>query len=52
MKKGTPKMDGSGQGRRANMGRGGCEHPQEIGKGRLGRGRGFGRGMGRRRGNA
>jgi len=34
MKKGTPKRDGSGQGRRANRGRGGCKTTQSVGKGR------------------
>jgi len=41
-KKGRPKRDGSGRGIRANMGRGGCKTPQEVGKGsntRRGRGR-------------
>jgi len=31
--KGVPKRDGSGGGLRLNKGRGGCEKPQEIGKG-------------------
>jgi hypothetical protein len=33
-KKGVPKQDGSGQGRRLNRGRGGCEETQPRGKGR------------------
>ena len=33
-KKGTPKHDGSGRGRRANRGRGGCEDEEDRGKGR------------------
>jgi len=33
-KKGTPKRDGSGQGRRANAGRGGCKTPRKGGQGR------------------
>lgn len=49
--RGVPKRDGSGLGRRANRGRGGCAKTQEIGKGSggfgQGRGRGFGRGRGR-----
>jgi len=32
--KGIPKMDGSGKGRRANRGRGGCEITEKEGKGR------------------
>jgi hypothetical protein len=32
-KKGVPKHDGSGKGRRANAGRGGCPKPRSIGKG-------------------
>ncbi|HDK25984.1 MAG TPA: hypothetical protein ENG48_02675 [Candidatus Atribacteria bacterium] len=31
--KGVPKRDGSGGGLRLNKGRGGCEKPQEFGKG-------------------
>jgi len=30
----TPKKDGSGKGRRANQGRGGCKTTQKTGKGR------------------
>jgi hypothetical protein len=33
-KKGVPKKDGSGQGRRANAGRGGCPSPKKVGKGK------------------
>lgn len=33
-KKGVPKRDGSGKGRRANRGRGGCKQTQKTGKGR------------------
>lgn len=32
--KGEPKQDGSGKGRRANKGRGGCEILELFGKGR------------------
>lgn len=32
--KGKPKQDGSGQGRRANQGRGGCTTPKPTGQGR------------------
>jgi len=32
MGKGIPKRDGSGKGRRANQGRGGCKKPRERGK--------------------
>jgi len=32
-KKGTPKKDGSGKGKRANKGRGGCDKTQKKGKG-------------------
>ena len=31
-KKGVPKRDGSGRGRRANKGRGGCKTPRNKGK--------------------
>jgi len=31
--KGTPKRDGSGEGKRANQGRGGCKTTQKTGKG-------------------
>jgi len=34
MAKGTPRRDGSGKGRRANKGRGGCKNPRRTGKGR------------------
>jgi len=34
VKKGTPKKDGSGKGRRANRGRGGCITTKKKGKGR------------------
>jgi len=34
MAKGTPKRDGSGKGRRANQGRGGCKPTQKSGKGK------------------
>jgi len=34
MAKGVPKRDGSGRGRRANRGRGGCPKPRKVGKGR------------------
>jgi len=33
MSKGTPKKDGSGQGRRANRGRGGCKTTKKSGSG-------------------
>jgi len=33
-KKGTPKKDGSGKGKRANQGRGGCKTTSKTGKGR------------------
>lgn len=33
-KKGVPKRDGSGKGKRANKGRGGCKKTELIGKGR------------------
>lgn len=33
-KKGKPKRDGSGKGKRANKGRGGCDDTQKKGKGR------------------
>jgi hypothetical protein len=33
-KKGVPKRDGSGHGRRDNEGRGGCEETQKTGKGK------------------
>jgi len=33
-KKGVPKRDGSGKGRRANKGRGGCKKTSKVGKGR------------------
>lgn len=32
-KKGTPKRDGSGKGRRANRGRGGCRVTRRTGRG-------------------
>ena len=32
--KGKPKHDGSGKGKRANKGRGGCETTEETGKGK------------------
>lgn len=32
-KKGVPKKDGSGKGRRANKGRGGCGKTRKTGKG-------------------
>ena len=34
MTKGTPKHDGSGKGKRANKGRGGCKTTQKNGGGR------------------
>ena len=34
LKMGTPKHDGSGKGRRANQGRGGCKTTRKTGKGR------------------
>ena len=34
MPKGIPKHDGSGKGKRANKGRGGCKTTQKTGKGR------------------
>ena len=34
MTKGKPKRDGSGKGRRANKGRGGCKTTSPKGKGR------------------
>lgn len=33
-KRGVPKRDGSGRGRRANKGRGGCKPNKRIGRGR------------------
>ena len=33
-KKGIPKKDGSGKGKRANKGRGNCSKANKIGKGR------------------
>ena len=36
MKKGTPKKDGSGQGKRLNKGSGGCKTTKKIGQGRKG----------------
>jgi len=33
-KKGTPKKNGSGKGRRVNRGRGGCKTTSKVGKGR------------------
>ena len=32
--KGKPKRDGSGKGRRANKGRGGCDKTKTVGQGR------------------
>lgn len=32
MNRGIPKRDGSGQGRRKNKGRGGCQNPQDRGQ--------------------
>jgi len=34
MAKGVPRKDGSGKGRRANKGRGGCSTARKIGRGR------------------
>ena len=34
-KKGVPLNNGTGRGRRANKGRGGCKTTQRIGKGRV-----------------
>lgn len=34
MAKGKPKKDGSGKGRRANKGRGGCKTTRKTGRGR------------------
>jgi len=34
IKKGTPKKDGSGNGKRNNISRGGCKNPKKIGLGR------------------
>ena len=34
MARGVPKKDGSGKGRRANKGRGGCATPRKVGKGK------------------
>jgi len=34
VKSGTPKRDGSGKGKRANKGRGGCKTTQKTGKGK------------------
>jgi len=34
MPKGVPKRDGSGKGRRANKGRGGCANTRSTGRGR------------------
>ncbi|MFH1424626.1 MAG: DUF134 domain-containing protein [archaeon] len=48
-RKGVAKRDGSGEGRRANRGRGGCEPPQDKGTD-FGPGRRCPRGRGRRRG--
>jgi len=36
MPTGRPKRDGSGKGRRANRGRGGCATTKKTGKGRKG----------------
>jgi len=33
--KSKPKKDGSGKGKRANKGRGGCDNPIESGKGKV-----------------
>lgn len=33
-KKGTPKKDGSGQGKRLNKGRGNCKVTKKVGQGR------------------
>ena len=33
-KKGTPKRDGSGKGKQANKGRGGCKPPKGKGRGK------------------
>lgn len=33
-KKGVPRRDGSGRGRRANRGRGGCKVTRQTGRGR------------------
>jgi len=33
-KKGKPKLDGSGRGKRANRGRGGCAETKKSGQGR------------------
>ena len=56
MPKGVPKRDGTGRGRRANKGRGGCINPQTLGRGsgtksglgRPARGSGRGSSCGRR----
>lgn len=37
MARGRPKRDGSGRGRRLNMGRGGCEIVRKMGRGMLDR---------------
>jgi len=34
VKKGVPKRDGSGQGKRLNQGRGGCSRTRSKGRGR------------------
>lgn len=34
MAKNTPKRDGSGKGKRANQGRGGCKSTKKSGKGK------------------
>jgi len=34
MTKGIPKRDGSGKGRRKNLGRGGCKNTKKEGQGR------------------
>lgn len=34
VKKGVPKKDGSGRGKRLNQGRGGCKTTKKVGQGR------------------
>jgi len=35
-KKGVPKLDGTGEGKRLNKNRGGCNTPKKTGRGRAG----------------
>lgn len=49
MAKGKPKINGTGRGRRANRGRGGCSTTRSTGRGRRTSTRGTGMGRNRRR---